>query len=150
MMYFQKLLNLASYPKKSPCVLFFIVQKNLFLSPLCYHQIKLSRQMDAVRSASVSADQCLPHPPQPIRLRRWRDVVPTTLAAGLRGAAPWVLLWKFVPRTVRTNTQVLKWSKCSEDAALFTLWAAINQDCKGLLHPSRAGSWRALCSVCHG
>lgn len=47
MMYFQKLLNLASYPKKSPCVLSFIVQKNSFLSPLCYHQIKLSSQMDA-------------------------------------------------------------------------------------------------------
>ena len=46
MMYFQKLVNLASYPTKSPCVLFFIVQKNLFLSPLCYHQIKLSSQMD--------------------------------------------------------------------------------------------------------
>lgn len=46
MMYFQKLLNLASYPEKSPCVLFFIVEKNLFLSPLCYHQIKLSSQMD--------------------------------------------------------------------------------------------------------
>lgn len=29
MMYFQKLVNLASYPTKSPCVLFFIVQKNV-------------------------------------------------------------------------------------------------------------------------
>lgn len=66
MMYFQKLLNLASYPKKSPCVLFFIVQKNLFLSPLCYHQIKLSSQMDAVRSAAcllISAFRTYPSPP---------------------------------------------------------------------------------------
>lgn len=57
MIYFQKLLNLASYPKKSPCVLFFIVQKNLFLSPLCYHQIKLSSQMDAEHCAGKSADE---------------------------------------------------------------------------------------------
>ena len=56
MMYFRKLLSLASYPKKSPCVLFFIVQKNLFLSSLCYHQIKLSRQMDAASRAGVRAD----------------------------------------------------------------------------------------------
>lgn len=41
--FFFFLLNLASYPD----VLFFIVQKNLFLS--CDYQIKLSSQMDAQR-----------------------------------------------------------------------------------------------------
>lgn len=77
MMYFQKLLSLGTYPKKSPCVLFFIVQKNLFLSPLCYHQIKLSSQMDAVHSAGMFADHHLLHPPRPIRLWRWQGPAPT-------------------------------------------------------------------------
>lgn len=113
MIYFQKLLNLASYPKKSPCVLFFIVQKNLFLSPLCYHQIKLSSQMDAEPCAGVSAEERLARLPRPIRLPRWRGAVPTAPTGSWRGAAPLMLLLKFVPRTVRTNTQVLKWSKCS-------------------------------------
>lgn len=104
MMYFQKLVNLASYPTKSPCVLFSIVQKNLFLSPLCYHQIQLSSQMhgqsrrplaDCRARTDMGLSVCRPPWAQVLVGRR-----PARGAGHQREAAPGKWLSKFVAGAV--------------------------------------------------
>lgn len=140
MMYFPKLVSLGSHPKKSPCVLFFIVQKNLFPSPMPCRQIKLSGQMDAVRSAGVFADHGLRTNPGPsVSGPGGVPSLPGQWGVWAPGG-PLTLLLKFASRTIRTNR--------FQNGMRFLIFNVFHPGCNqgrgGVLPASRAGSGRPV------